>query len=264
MAGEELTKLQREFARFYVEYLSPSKAYRLSHGHIKCSTQDDALRGQQFLSHPKVYHYIETLKAAEAERYKASISSILKDWIEIAKADASLVSTVRRINCRFCNGVDHKYQWKTDEEWATAFAKAMQHNDDPNNHRDRVELPDSVGGWGFDHTISPHPDCPECRGEGIAETWIADMSKLTGPEKKLFRGVKQTKNGIEVLLADQDKARDSIARHFGMFVDVTQLQLTGAVATVDASPTDPAEASKVYQRIMEGKALIPLTVPPAT
>lgn len=48
---------------------------------------------------------------------------------------------------------------------------------------------------------------------------LADTAKLTGPARLLYAGVKATKYGVEVLMHDQMKALEMVARHLGMFSD---------------------------------------------
>jgi len=43
----------------------------------------------------------------------------------------------------------------------------------------------------------------------------------------LYEGVKQTKDGIEVKIADRAKALEQVARHLQMFKDVVDLQTSG-------------------------------------
>lgn len=77
--------------------------------------------------------------------------------------------------------------------------------------------PSDAGGYGFDATLSPHADCPECHGEGFGEVHALDTRNLNGPAKLLYAGAKQTSQGIEVKLHDQAKALENVAKHLGMF-----------------------------------------------
>ena len=86
----------------------------------------------------------------------------------------------------------------------------------------------SGGGYGFDRLLSPHPQCPYCAGEGREEIHAEDTRFLSPKAKLLYAGVKQTRDGFEIKMRDQDKAMENVARHLGMFVD--KHEITGNMA----------------------------------
>jgi len=53
----------------------------------------------------------------------------------------------------------------------------------------------------------------------VLDVFIADSRALSGVHRRLFRGVKQGKDGIEVKLADQDAAWVNYGRIIGAFND---------------------------------------------
>lgn len=72
--------------------------------------------------------------------------------------------------------------------------------------------PLDVGGYGFDQSMDPNPECPRCNGEGRGEAFFADTRDIEGDARYLLHGVKLGKFGIEILTADKDSARKELAR----------------------------------------------------
>lgn len=108
--------------------------------------------------------------------------------------------------------------------------------------------PTDDGGYGFNKTAMPHPDCPECMGEGVETVHLADTREaLSHP---LYQGVKQTKDGIEVKIADRAKALDQVARHMSFFKDAMQLsvsdELLDAARKINAA-SPPLDAKYMAQ-----------------
>jgi phage terminase small subunit len=67
-----------------------------------------------------------------------------------------------------------------------------------------------------DDALPPNPSCLACKGVGLSYVKVSDSSKLTGPEKRLYAGAVQTKDGVKVLMRDQDGALKNIADYLGM------------------------------------------------
>jgi hypothetical protein len=78
---------------------------------------------------------------------------------------------------------------------------------------------DDKGGLGFVGNRDPHPDCPECWGEGVGRPFFTDTRKLGRESLPLYAGVKQTKDGLEIQMHNQTDALDKLARHFGLYKD---------------------------------------------
>ena len=173
----------------------------------------------ELLKEPHVQEMIIEQRARIAREATITAADVLRDWIEIADADASKIVYVRRVNCRYCNGVEHQYQWNA-REYAEACDAAMR-------QKPPSDLPDCAGGFGWRHNAEPHHGCPECAGEGIEDIFFRDTESLTGPERKLIAGIKRTKDGLEVKLRDQDAIRQNIARYLGMLIERKELSGPG-------------------------------------
>lgn len=207
------------------------------------------------LADPRVQKLVEEQIARVSEEAKVTAADILREWFEVATADPSKLTRVRHLNCRHCWGVGGAYRWRDSEEWMAACVKALEAQPKPKTP------PGCEGGFGFRRTDEPNAECAHCEGEGIEDVQIADIESLSGPERKLFGGIKMTRNGPEVIIRDQDKARDNIARHIGMLIE--RREVTGAAGAplvpLSALPTDPKQLAGLYAALTSGA---PLALPP--
>lgn len=140
---------------------------------------------------------------------------VLREWAKIAFADPNELVDVRRTCCRNCHGYGHQYQW-TEAEFSAAVDKAVDSG---------KPAPDGMGGFGFDPKASPHPDCPECGGDGVAQVYVADTRKLK--RHPLYAGAEQTRNGIKVNMRDKDAALFNLSRYLGMQIDRKEISGPG-------------------------------------
>lgn len=205
------------------------------------------------------YHLLAVDSVQEAIREKLrdvatkssiDLQQIIQRWADIAMADPRKIAKLRRINCRYCYGIGHKYQWDADE-YARTVMQSMADNPE-------AMPPLMEGGDGWQRVRVPHPYCPKCQGEGEDDYFVQDMDKLDGPEQYLIAGIKMTRYGPEVVLHSQMDALANLAKCMGAFVE--RREHTGkdgkpiAIASVNVEvPADPQQASKLYQMLMEGK-----------
>lgn len=199
----------------------------------------------RLLSDVKVQALIVEQMERVSKEAEVSAADVLREWLAIATADPSKLTRVRRVNCRHCWGFDHGYQWSA-REYAQEADKAIM---------DGKPLPDCSGGFEWQSNAEPNPDCPECNGEGVSHVFFADTESLTGPERKLFAGVKRTKEGLEVKMRDQDAALLNIAKHLGLLIERRELTgkdgkpLVPSIPPVDL-PNDPAQLGALYAQIV--------------
>lgn len=216
MKAPDLFKSKR-IPRFVEEYVKDRNGTQaaIRAGYSVASAHSTA---SALLSDPKV----QGLVAEEMERVtkeaRVEAADVLREWMAIATADPSKLMRVRRVNCRYCWGIGHAYQWSAREyaEACDAAAKC----------KPPAAPPDCGGGFDWRAKADPNPECPECCGDGEEDIHFVDTETLTGPEKKLFAGVKRTRDGLEIKLRDQDAALLNIARHIGMLIE--RKELTGA------------------------------------
>lgn len=206
----ELTFKQRRFVNEYCVDGNGTQAV------IRAGYSSDTARqiATELLSKPHIQAAIEERQRDLALAASITPELVVATWAKIALADPNdLVATVRHC-CRHCYGFDHGYQW-TAEEYRQAVDDAQG------------AVVDMYGGLGYDATLPPADDCPECNGLGVEDVRIADSRKIPARSKALYAGAKRTKNGIEVLMHDQAKALDNLAKYLGMMVDKKELSGPG-------------------------------------
>lgn len=195
----------------------------------------------------------ERIETQVVERSVFDAMAVMRHWMDIATADISKIVQHRRINCRWCNGKDHAYQWRDKAEHTAAVAEAM----DTNVSRTRAklkprDLPSDKGGYGFIFNAMPHAECPRCRGEGISDVLLMDTNLLGPKERKLLKSVKMKKGDIEFEFHDQMAAMRNIAQALGMLTEKVKLVEPGEVTDLPAIPLDPVEASRMYTQLVRG------------
>lgn len=222
-----LTAKQQRFVDEFLIDLNATRAYKAAGYSVK-SDNAAGVEGHRLLRNPKIAEVIQKAKDKRAERLEITADMVLRRWWDLATADPNELIHLRRLACRHCHGIGHQYQWVDAEEYAQALEDAINDAEAKAEEEDRPVqeiLPSEAGGYGFDRLADPHPSCPKCRGEGRPDLHIEDTRKLQGGAKLLYSGIKQTKAGLEIVMHDQAKALENVARHLGMFKD--KVELTG-------------------------------------
>ncbi|MDD8587695.1 terminase small subunit, partial [Escherichia coli] len=137
------------------------------------------------------------------KRYTADLDLLVSQLMAIVQADPNQLAQFRRVNCRYCWGENHLYQWRDIEEFDKAAEKAS---------KDGKPAPE-YGGLGFVDNAIPNPDCPKCCGDGRGEIHIADTTMLDGDARLLYAGAKYGKFGIEILMEDKGAARRELLKY---------------------------------------------------
>ena len=200
-----LTTKQRLFVDEYIIDFNGTQA-AIRAGYSEKTAQQQASR---LLLNVVIQNAIDEAIADRRKRLRIDADTVLFQWWQIANADPNELTQLRRFNCRYCWGDDHEYQW-TPKQYERACLDA-QKDDQPE--------PYNLGGSFYDRKRPPHPDCPECSGDGTEDVYFADTTKLSPQAKLLYQSVEQTKFGVKINMADQMKALDNVARHLGMFKD---------------------------------------------
>ncbi|MDF2854216.1 MAG: Terminase small subunit [Neobacillus sp.] len=229
--GEDVVKLTEKQKRFVDEYLidlNATRAYKSAYPTVK-NDETAASAAARMLRNVKVEKHIDERMKAREKRTEITQDMVLRRWWDIANADPNELIQLRRLNCRYCHGIDHEYQWQDKNEYQKAVSNAIAQAEietQENGNMIEPNIPTDVGGYGFDRLADPDTDCPKCRGEGNPDIFLADTRKLEPKSKMLYAGIKQTQAGIEIKFRDQDKALENVARHLGMFKDNTNINLT--------------------------------------
>lgn len=191
---------QAKFAMLVAHGKKLVEAYRLagyeSEGNAAYVT------ASQLLRNPKVFRAISYFRNQYQKRYTADLDLLVSQLMAIVQADPNQLAQFRRVNCRYCWGENHLYQWRDIAEFDKAAAQAS---------RDGKPEPE-YGGLGFVDNAIPNPDCPKCCGEGTGQLYMADTTLLDGDARQLYAGAKLGKFGVEILLEDKAAARRELIK----------------------------------------------------
>jgi hypothetical protein len=206
---------RRQFAREYLRDLNATQAYLRARPGV---THRAAMQeGWTLLRHPEVVAEIAKVRAELEQAITYDVATMLRREAEIAFADPrELVEFVVEC-CRYCHGVDHRYQRTASELEQARREHALRVAEAKPQKRAALGDFDPEGGIGWDPRKAPHENCPECHGRGVGRTIVHDTRNLSPAAQALYAGVKQTKDGLQVLMQDQAVARDRLERHLGAF-----------------------------------------------
>jgi phage terminase small subunit len=272
MAERKLTDKQEAFVAAYLETGNATESYRRAYdaGRMKPGTVSG--NAYALLKDKRIAGKLEEIRSLTTNAAVLDRAGVLSVITEIALADASAFSEIQIRNCRHCWGKEHRYHWVNESEHAykvaaiveaDARALARWEDDRAEGRRSKqprpTPLPDDSGGYGFDVRGTPNPECPECHGDGIEHVRFKDTRNLSGGARRLFAGVKRTKDGFEIKTRDQDKMLDILARHHKLVGPDTAPPPAGPSVNINAQggnvvviPSDPQAASQAYQEMMKG------------
>lgn len=193
---------QAKFAMLVAQGKKPTEAYRLAGYEGQGVTANS--NASRMLRNARVYRAISYFRNQYQKRYTADLDLLVSQLMAIVQADPNQLAQFRRVNCRYCWGENHLYQWRDIAEFDKAAAQAP---------RDGKPEPE-YGGLGFVDNAIPNPDCPKCCGEGTGQLYMADTTLLDGDARQLYAGAKFGKFGVEILLEDKAAARRELLRLF--------------------------------------------------
>lgn len=191
----------------------------------------------QLLGKPAIAEAVAAAKAERSKRVQVDQDAILRNLLAAAHADRNGLTEFRRVCCRHCHGVGFRYQRtpgelardKAEHARRVAESKADQKKPKPGRF-------DPQGGVGYHKLRDPHPDCPECFGEGIGETFIKDTRKLAPEQRAIFEGVEQTREGLKIKTMGRAEANALLMRHEGMLQDKVDHTTKGDKLPANAEP----------------------------
>lgn len=244
-----LTRREETFAQTWAQTRNVVRAYRIA-WEIGPEVTDNKVRARAkaVFAREDVRHRIEEIVNASAENVVLTQANALHYFLSIAFADPSELTNVEIGACRRCYGEGHKHQWR-QFEYEEALEAATKSGD---------ALPEWLGGMGYDATQAPNPDCPACHGRGVSTVTMADTRNLSPGAKLLFSGVKQTRNGVEILLADRQAAFVNACRIAGLFQDAQNggARSAGVIELDQLQQKAPDQLARLYQDMMAGKLTV--------
>ena len=178
-----------------------------------------AREGWALMQIPEVAEAVEKGKVERLAKMDIDAAAVLRDITIGIKADGSELVEHVLDSCRYCHGDGHKYQFTPSEfeqrleEYLAADAKRKPWPVDPLGLKFLEKHGANVG---YDPRRPPHDDCPECFGRGIPRVLAKDTRFLSEAGRRAYAGAKVTKNGIEIISRDRDKALDLAAKHTGV------------------------------------------------
>jgi phage terminase small subunit len=248
--GMPVRERYETFCGHFVETRNKLQAYRMAF--IVDETKTAAWVRQQadaLMRDPYVLRRIQELRDEAAALTLVSITELFQQWHDIAVADPNDIVAHVRTCCRFCHGVSHAYQWQDAAEYAAAVGQAET---DAKMEKRDTRYPDMSGGFGFHAMRDPVSTCPACYGQGHGRVHIADTRRLEGPARRLYAGAKEKADGsIEVLLHDQQKARESLAKCLGALKEAG-IPITPIEQDKARGPITAEQAQKGYLRLVSG------------
>ena len=197
----QLNEQQRAFCEAYIECLDLSKACQKA-GY-------SATYGSKLFELPHVKKYVEHLQDLRVQRLAVNADAVITRLWKIATANPNNLIEYRRGCCRYCYGKDHRYQW-TDAEFERAKLEARTRG---------WPEPQGPGGSGYDRTLPPVKECPECQGEGHGHIHAKDTRHLDEGALALYAGAKIGRDGLEIKMHDQMRALELVGRSMGIFKD---------------------------------------------
>lgn len=245
-----LTDAEERFAAEYAVSHNIIRAFLAAEPvHQNSGQKQITKRGRAYFNRPHVQAKIRELTDYGQYQTGFSLAEAVGMALAIFNADPNELISIRVGCCRHCHGEDHGYQWREDD-----YLKAI---DEASLSGKR--LPDIGGGFGFDHTAAPHPDCPRCGGEGVPRDVVQPTEHLSPAARLLFNGVKRTKDGLQILTLDRMKALELACKLAGLLkpegsptVNVNT-QVNAVSAIVDMKTTDPIVAAKAYMEMITGQ-----------
>lgn len=181
------------------------------------------------LAKPDVQEMVAKAMVERAQRTKLDGDQVIQRLAQIASADSRELSELQIGACRFCWGKGNRYHRTPNEmvefrkEWDAKLKEKALKRGIPIEEMD--EEFDDLGGLGFNPTLDPNPNCPECFGDGHPRVVLKDTRNLSPEARLLFAGVKQTQHGIQILQHSQTEQLVNLGKHHGLFRD--RLEVTG-------------------------------------
>jgi phage terminase small subunit len=216
---DELTDIEQRFVLEYLKDFKGASAARRAGVPYKNARYWACRR----LAEPRIAAVVADLKAKHLQRLDMEVGEMVDRLARIVNTDMGELVEYRRACCHHCWGKDHLYQ-RTDGALRAARVRHEQALKKARAEgRDLVEdIPeefDEEGGGGFNATADPHPECPECHGEGIGVPFYKDTRDLGPNAAAAFAGVKMTKDGVEIKTHDAVKAIELLGKFKGAFTE---------------------------------------------
>lgn len=235
------------FVDHYARWRNATQAW--THAYDTNGAYDTRAReGARLLKRPEIQAAITRRLKAATEATGHDVAWLFRRFLDIATADPRELIGLKVGCCRYCYGADHLYQWR-EREYLEAMDKVDWEARASPDRAASLKYPDPGGGFGFNATHPPFPDCPQCHGEGLERFVPRDSDQFSDQAVLLYGGVKVKKDGYEIIVADRQKALELAGRILGAFTDKVKISATvGHMhAIADLRAVDPQAAAQAYR-----------------
>lgn len=200
-----LTDKQQRFVDEYMVDLNATQAA------IRAGYSPDTAGaiGHENLKKPEIQSALAAARKSQQERTGVNADRVVLEAWHILTADARELVELKTGCCRHCYGEGHKFQ-RTVGEMNREREVWIDKGNEPSAF-------DEQGGIGFNPLLTPHPECPECGGDGHARVVLKDSRQYSPQAKAIYAGAKEGKYGIEVLMHDKGAAMEKLFKHLGLY-----------------------------------------------
>lgn len=199
---------------------SQAECYRLAYPNFNGTMKSAAELASRLIRTDKVASMIDQGRQAIIDRIAAQRADLAAIWESTMVADRNEISELRIIPCRYCWGIDNKYQETPSEHQKRRDAydeRALELSEmNPGAWR-RMRPFDERGGVGYTIHRRPNPECAECFGVGKEMVVHKDTRDLSPEARMIYEGI-GIKNGLPAVItrsrADID---DRLAKMRGIY-----------------------------------------------
>lgn len=181
---------------------------------------------------PEIKAYIKDLRSEMADSALEDTASTILLMAQRYSADATEISGVKYLCCRYCWGDGNRYQrtageMERDREFFEAKLNTLLDSADEKDREKAQNMGsfDIKGGIGFDPRKLPNPDCTECFGQGVMVPYVADTTTLSPEAKAIYRGIKTRKDGSIEILTSRESADTLLPKIQGLLKE--RLEMSG-------------------------------------
>ena len=208
--ADGLTPQQETFATALAAGMTQADAYRKAYpASAKWKDKSVWEVAARLAADVKVRSRVESLAAQAAAANQLEVNEVVRWLTDVLRADPRELVQVKTGCCRHCWGEGHRYQRTVGEMNADRELWVEKGK--------RVEEFDEQGGIGYDALRGPNPKCPECGGDGLARTVLADTRHISRQAAALYAGAKQTKYGIEILMHSKADVAEKLMKFLGAY-----------------------------------------------
>jgi len=209
--------------------------------------------GGQMYANVGIKFLIDEKMKEIASRNEVDQDKVVNYWKSVADQDANAFSSLTVRACRHCHHKEFLYQ-RTEYEFKQDMARheinQAQMLEEDGSHV--YQEFDEQGGDTYDWRIPPSPDCQVCFGDGVMKELMHDTRNLTDEQKLVYKGVRRTKDGIEILTVDREKGYEALSKYVGLYEKDNAIDIT----TFDPDEMEAKYAKKDRERRLKHEALM--------